>query len=380
MAKRRSRHASERGVDAADPRRGRLKALRAVMRDRGLDALLVTDPKDVRYLSGFPGEDSYLAVSRSSCALITDFRFEEDAEAVRGVAKVAMRSGPIAKEAASQLTKMKARSVGLQAEHATLSVKSAVAAEFGSRGLREETGLVGPLRAVKTAGELRSIRRAVAVQEEGFLEAMWQAEAGMTELEMCAILEYEQKSRGSEGPAFETIVASKGNGSKPHAIPGKTKLAKSGGLLIDWGATEEGYKSDMTRTVSLGRFSKRIREVYEIVEEAFYAGLEAVGPGKTGAEVDAAARGVIEEAGYGARFGHSLGHGIGLDVHEGPRLARTSDDVLEPGMVVTVEPGIYLPGEGGVRIEDDVVVTASGGESLCSLPTDLAWAEGGWRG
>ena len=211
-------------------------------------------------------------------------------------------------------------------------------------------------------------------REDALVATLGQIDGGMTELEVTAVLEYEMKARGSTDPAFGSIVAAGANGSLPHAIPGKAKLKRNSTLLIDWGATVNGYRSDMTRTFTLGKWPPVMREVYEIVLDAHYAGIDAIRPGAIAGEVDAAARKIITDAGYGKEFGHSLGHGIGLNVHEAPGLRAGADTVLEPGMVVTVEPGIYLPGVGGVRIEDDVLVTARGARSLCSLPKDIRWA------
>ncbi len=357
-----------------DPRPDRLDALRARLAEMGRDAALITNPHDIRYLSGFHGEDSFFLIAGDDALLISDFRFEEDVDVVRPVADVHFRSTAIAKETGELIKKRGLGAVALQKEHVTLAQRDAIAKHAGARTLHPESGLLGKLRLIKSDGELKLIRRAIKIQQDALEAFLDQIEIGMSELEAAALLEYELKTRGSEEPAFGPIVAAKANGSKPHAVPGKTKLANNQPLLIDWGATYEGYRSDMTRCFALGGWPKKLREIYPIVEEAFHAGVAAVKPGVTGREVDAAARQIIDDAGFGARFGHSLGHGIGLDVHEGPRLSKTSDDVLEAGMVVTVEPGIYFPGVGGVRIENDVLVTERGRKDLCSLPTDIDWA------
>ncbi len=358
-----------------DPRKPRLTSLRRAMRDADIDALLLTDASDVTWATGFDGDSSYALVTSKQCVLITDFRFEEDAEAVRGVATVRMRSGPIAKETADTASELGVERLGLPSSHVTLALRSAIGKSLGTKKLTEVEDLVGPLRAVKDEGELKLIRKAVRTQEAALESALEQIAPGMTEFEACALLEWELKSRGSLEPSFGIIMAASANASKPHAVPGRKKIARKQPLLIDWGATVGGYRSDMTRVVSFGPMNKQMREIYEIVREAFEAGVEAIRPGVTGREVDAAARSVIKDAGYGDRFGHSLGHGIGLDVHEAPRLSAQSDDVLAEGMVVTVEPGIYLPGVGGVRLEDDVVVTAKGSRKLSRLPKSLDWAE-----
>jgi len=259
-------------------------------------------------------------------------------------------------------------------QHRTEFSKPIRAASKSSVKLVATRGVLSDLRAIKDAFEIRAIRKSVKLQEEAMEATLPQLEVGQTETEVAAILEYEMRWRGADGPSFQTIAAARANGSKPHARPGSTRTASSRPLLIDWGARLDGYCSDMTRTFCFGRWPKVMREIYEVTLEAQIAACEAVRPGITGAELDAVARDIIEAAGYGDRFGHSLGHGIGLDVHEMPRIAKTAKAALEPGMIVTIEPGIYLPGVGGVRIEDDVLVTERGGKNLSRLPKDIEWA------
>ena len=346
------------------------------MRQRELDAVLITNPADIHYLTGFRGEDSYAIVAPRQIAVVSDFRFAEELERLDRV-KVVMRSGSIADATARHLDKVGASTVGLQGEHVSVAQRDALIKSLGRGGakrLKTTSDLLGELRMYKHDEEIKAIRKAVKIQQEAMLATLETIRPGQTELEVCARLEFEMKTRGSEQPAFGPIVAAQANGSLPHAVPGKTKLAKGKPLLIDWGATVGGYRSDMTRTFSLGTWSRKMSEIYEITLEAFLSAVDAVRPGMTGRELDAVARDVITAAGYGEAFGHSLGHGIGLNVHEGPRLAKTSDTELQPGMVITIEPGIYLPGIGGVRIEDDILVTPRGGKNLCSLPTDMEWA------
>jgi len=355
------------------PESVRRKKLRASMRERGYDAALITNPVDIRYLTGFHGADSWLILAGRRTVIVSDFRFEEELQAIDGVS-VAMRTGDIVSAAAKALKKSGAGLTAIQSEHVTVHVRKRLAKELGARALADTTSLVAKLRLIKDAGEIRQIAKAVKVQEAALEAVLKDLKPGLPEIEIAAWLEFELKTRGSDEPAFDVIVAAKANGSLPHAIPGKTKTAAGKPLLVDWGATVGGYRSDMTRTFSLGRWSRTMREIYEITLEAQLAALGAIRPGVRMADVDAAARDVIAEAGYADRFGHGLGHGVGLDIHEAPRLARGSDGVLEPGMVVTVEPGIYLPGIGGVRLEDLVVVTDRGSRNLSSLPKDLDWA------
>jgi len=363
-------------TSASDPHTDRLKRLRATLKDRSLDALLITNPADIHYLSGFRGEDSHAILTARQFAIVSDFRFAEELERLSGI-KVVMRAGAIAEATAKHLNDLGADAIGVQADAMTLTQRDSIAKALGKGGakrLHHTSELVAGLRLYKADAEVRSIQKAVKIQQDALLATLQTVEPGQSELEVCARLEYEMKTRGSEKPAFGPIVAAQANGSLPHAVPGKTRVAKGKPLLIDWGCTVDGYRSDMTRTFSIGSWSKKMREIYTITHEAFLKAVDAVRPGMTGKQLDAVARDHITGAGYGEAFGHSLGHGIGLDVHEGPRLAKTSDTVLEPGMVITIEPGIYLPGVGGVRIENDILVTPRGGKDLCSLPTDMEWA------
>jgi len=226
-------------------------------------------------------------------------------------------------------------------------------------------------RAVKTPEEVSLIRKALAIQQEAFKRTCRFIKPGRSEVEVAAYLEYEMRKLGADGPSFNTIIAADANASLPHAIPGKKKIRKGGIVLIDWGAKYGGYCSDLTRVVGVGAMSRKMREVYQVVLDAQMAAIDAIAPGKKLADIDKVARDIITRAGYGKAFGHSLGHGIGLDIHEQPTLASRSVGELQPGHIVTVEPGIYLPGVGGVRIEDDVLVTPRGGQVLSSLPKSL---------
>jgi len=366
--------AKRRARRAQGPLSARLSRIREEMEEREIDALLVSHAPDIRYLTGFRGDDSLLLVTRGKAIVISDFRFEEELSALGRQYEVRIRTRPHAPTIAEVADDLEVESLGLQADHMTLAGRKRLARRLGARRLKDVTGLVARCRAVKDEGEIQTIRRAIRIQEKAFEALLDQIGPGMSEREICARLEYEMKRLGSERASFDPIVAAGANGSLPHAIPGAEKTRKGRSLLIDWGAIVDGYASDLTRTISFGSWPRELRAVYEIVLEAQRAAIDAVGPGVAARDVDKAARDIIDASGYGPRFGHSLGHGIGLAVHEAPRLASTSEDVLAPGMVVTIEPGIYLPGVGGVRIEDDVLVTERGRRVLSSLPKDLDWA------
>jgi Xaa-Pro aminopeptidase len=356
----------------------RVRAVRQRMRGSAA-ALLVTNPRDIRYLTGFIGEDSWALVPPRGDKLyvISDFRFAEQIAREAPHVLAIMREKSLVTELAKLRDRLKLGRVALQMEYVTLSMRKKLAKELGSRTLMEvEDGLLAQ-RAVKDQPEVAAIRRALVIAQQAYREVQEEVAAALgraervTERNLAAKLDYRMRLLGADGSSFPTIVASGANASLPHAIPGDRKIRRGEPVLVDWGARFGGYCSDLTRVFCVGKMPRRMREVYEIVLEAQMAAIEAIGPGKKLIEIDAVARGVIDKAGYGEQFGHSLGHGIGLDIHEQPTLSARSQGVLHVGQVVTVEPGIYLPGVGGVRIEDDVLITARGCRVLSDLPKSL---------
>lgn len=354
--------------------RARIQSLRKKFKDVQCDALVITNEKDIRYFIPFSGESSTLIILPKSITLISDTRFEEELDPLRRALTIVMRSGAMIDALSGVLNDLGQQTYALQADSMSASMRAGLASGVGAKRLKDTTGIVAALRRIKDATEVRLIRKAAAIQQQAMEALIPQLEPGLTEYEVAAMLEFEMRRRGADGPSFETIAAARANGSKPHARPGKTKLAPNQPLLIDWGARYEGYCSDMTRVFCFGKWPRALRDAYQITLEAFNAGVAAVKPGARCVDVDAAARAIIEKSRFPDRFVHSLGHGIGLDVHELPRLSKQSDETLMPGDVVTVEPGIYLPGVGGIRLEDDILVTPSGRRNLCGLPKDLEWA------
>jgi len=352
--------------------------LREAVAARDAEAMLVTDPTDVAYLTGFLGGDSYLIVPTDPGAratVVTDFRYQEELEPLAGDLDIHIRHGSFEDALRELLDRAGVRRCGVQAEHMSLARFDALAEEVGAERLLRTTRLVGELRLRKDETEIDLIREAVRIQEQALRAVLPTIEPEQTELEIAARLEAEMKTRGSSEPGFNTIVASGANGSLPHHRPGTARVKMGKPLLIDWGAVRLGYHADMTRTFGVGGWSNQMREIYHIVLDAHLKAAEALVPGRTTHEIDEIARDCIAAHGYAERFGHGLGHGMGLDGHEDPRLNPLYEpSVLEPGHVVTIEPGIYLPGVGGVRIEDDFVVTEQGCENLCTLEKDLEWA------
>jgi Xaa-Pro aminopeptidase len=357
---------------------GRIERLRGLIAKHNVGHILVTNPLDVGYLTGFFGGDSYLLVSPKLVTVLTDGRYVEELESVRPLASIFARKGMMPEAVAEVFTATRVDRCAFQAEHLTLAEQEAIAKALGKgpqNRLVSTKSLVQQLRVRKDEHEVELIQMAVKLQEEALKATLKQVKAGQSEMDVAAILEFEMKVRGSSKPGFETIVAAKANGSLPHYRPSeKVKVTKDQPLLIDWGAVYQGYQGDMTRTFSLGKWPKKIAEIYEIVREAQAASAAAMAPGKTCHEIDRIARDIIEDAGYGEQFDHGLGHGLGIS-KEPPWLnPKYPDAPLEVGMVCTVEPGIYLPGVGGVRIEDQYVITEKGAKNFCTLPKDLEWS------
>ncbi len=351
----------------------RRSRLREATPGAGIDALLVSNPKDIRYLTGFVGDDSLLVVTADEAAIISDPRYEEFLEPWRDVSGTEVLLGirhRLQESVKSHCARRGIRRLGVQAEHLAVADRQRLAAILGPEGVVDTVGLVGQLRLTKDELEVAAIERAIAVGEAALDAALAQLRPGMTELELAASLEYEMKVRGASRPSFDSIVAAGPNSSIIHHLTGRAVI-EAGTLLVDSGAVVDGYCSDLTRTFGLGGLPGPFREIYPIVLDAQRAAIDACRPGPTCAQIDAAARRLIEAAGYGAQFGHGLGHGVGLDIHEGPYFNELATDVvLGPGMVMTVEPGIYLPGVGGVRIEDMVLITPDGCRVLTSYPRD----------
>lgn len=365
----------------------RLSKLARALAELQVAALLVTNPKDVGYLTGFLGGDSYLLVFAGTSAsgsrarkpiVISDFRYKEELEPVQPLAEVFIRArsmiDAVAEVVAGAAELAGDARIAIQAEHMSVAEKAAIGRKIGAKRLADSTSIIARQRAIKDAFEVGMIRKAAKLQEQALLAVLPDLKPGLTEADVAARIEAEMKRRGSSEPGFQTIVATGPNASLPHYRPQQKKLAANKPVLIDWGAVFQGYHSDMTRVFALGSWPEKIAEIYAIVLDAQLAAAAALAPGKTTAEVDAVARKIIAKAGYAECFGHGLGHGLGLNGHEDPRLTNMLPPTrLEEGMVVTIEPGIYLPGVGGVRIEDDYVITARGADNLCSMKKSLDW-------
>lgn len=355
-----------------DRRAERLTALRRRLEDLGLDGILVTHGPNIRYLTGFTGSAGLLLVTGERVTLLTDFRYAEQAPAEAGdAAEIVVELSNLWERLRRVLEPGPRRRIGIERERLTVRDADRLSRLEAAEAV-PTSDVVEDLRVVKDEGEVAAIRAAAALAQDALAELLPTVKAGQTELEIAARLELGLRVRGSEWHPFETIVASGPRSALPHARASARAVGAGEWLLIDFGARLAGYCSDLTRTVIVGGVAdQRQREVYSIVAAAQKAALAGLVPGLSGREGDALARDVIEAAGYGPAFGHSLGHGLGLEVHEGPRLSRMAPEPLPAGAVVTVEPGIYLQGWGGVRLEDDIHLTASGARCISDGRTEL---------
>jgi Xaa-Pro aminopeptidase len=328
------------------------------------EPLLVSTAANVLYLTGFSSSNAALLVEPDRLRLFSDFRYSDAARALEGVEYLETNRNLYA-----GLSELLSGRIGFEADDVTFAQHETLAA--GGLELVPRRRLVETLRAVKEESELNAIRAAAAIASEAFDRFAEERFTGRSERELAWRLNQLFHELGAESPAFETIVAGGANGARPHSRPTDRVLEPGETVVVDAGARAEGYCSDCTRTFATGPLPTRLQEAYAACREGQEAGLKGIAAGASGVDADAAARAAIASAGFGEEFGHGLGHGVGLEVHEAPRLSRESEDTLAAGNVVTVEPGIYLPGLGGIRIEDLVIVTANGPEVLTAFTKDL---------
>jgi Xaa-Pro aminopeptidase len=349
----------------------RQKALLAELTKRRLGGLLVTHPASWYYLTGFTGDAGALVVTPRGLALITDGRFTAQADNETSGVKIVRQQGALAPTVGQFLRSAKVRSVGYDSSRVAVAQFKSMRKAGGTQ-LRwaAAPGLVESLRSRKDEGELIRMRKAAAVADQVMQGALKLLKPGIRELEVSAEIEYQMKALGASGPAFETIVAAGKNSAFPHARPTSKRLRKNELVVLDLGVILAHYCSDISRTVVIGK-ATRVRQWHRAVQEAQSAAIEAVQAGVSCGEVDDAARKVLAGHGLESYFTHSTGHGLGIEVHEDPRVAKGQRQLLEPGNVITIEPGIYVPGVGGIRIEDDVAVHTGKTEVFTRTPRDL---------
>ena len=353
----------ELGQEELQRSQARLDALRARLAETGLSAILIEHEVDIWYLTGFVGHSATLVVGPTNASILCDARYEEYLQpwAHGGIHDVLI--GP--RHTKADRIRVVAgdhdlSTIGFQAEHLTVAALQALRKELEGIDLVETKGVLAALRAIKDSHEVSLVEQCIQVQGDALDAAMLQVEPGMAESDLAAVIEFEMRTRGASGASFEPIIATGSNSSVIHHMPG-SKPIEEGMLLVDWGARIDGYCSDLTRTFCMGPMPGQMAELYDIVLEAQEAAILACRPGADCKDVDAVARKVIASAGYGEAFSHGLGHGLGMEVHESPNFSVKSGGItLEAGMIMTVEPGIYLPGMGGVRVEDDVLITDDG--------------------
>jgi Xaa-Pro aminopeptidase len=350
----------------------RLKKFDRTLVEQDLDGFVVTHPANLRYLCGYTGSSGLLLFLAGRRVFFTDGRYTQQArEEVKGV-RVVIAKGPLLNDAVKLLGKMNAAMIGFEADCTTFATVEQMRALVRKRLVwRPTSGLVMRQRMVKDAEELRLIADAVKLGAAVYEDALQVLCPGVPESEVAGRLEYAARQAGADGMSFETIVAAGKRSALPHGRASSQPIPRRGFVVVDSGVILRGYCSDMTRTVHVGRVTREELRWYETVLEAQLAGIAAVAPGKTAGEVDQAARQVLRKAKLDRYFTHSTGHGVGLEIHEPPRLAKQQTEVLEPGMVITIEPGVYVPGRGGIRIEDMVVVTGSRSQVLTPVTKEL---------
>ena len=348
----------------------KLGKLRALFADSGIDGLIITGPENRYYMSGFSGSAATLVISADSAALITDFRYVEQARAQAPEYRVYMHKNPMTDTLRDVVREMGVTKLGFESDRITFSEYDTFAKALEGVATVPVKGLVESLRHIKNEHEIELIAKAVSITDDAFDHILGLIKPGVTEAEIANELLAFMIKRDMR-PSFDFIVASGVRGAMPHGVA-SDKVIECGDLVtLDFGGFYQRYTSDMTRTVVVGPPSDEQRSIYDLVLRAQIAGIEAARAGSTGVEVDRASRAIIEEAGHGDHFGHGLGHAVGLEIHESPRFSPADSSVIRPGMVLSVEPGVYVPGWGGVRIEDLVVITDGEAKVLTRSPKHL---------
>ncbi|WP_088035723.1 M24 family metallopeptidase [Evansella clarkii] len=348
----------------------RVEKIRQSFSDYEIDGILLTSGYNRRYMTGFTGTAGVALISGGEAKFITDFRYTEQAENQAEGYEIVQHKGPIYEEIAAQISEMGIKNLGFEKDHVTYSTYEVYREKLGAN-LVPVSGLIEKMRLIKDEQELNTIREAVAIADSAFDHILGFIKPGVKEIDVSNELEFFMRKQGAVSSAFDIIVASGSRSALPHGVASDKTIETGELVTLDFGAYYKGYCSDITRTLAVGNPSDELKKIYNTVLEAQIKGVEGIKPGMTGKEADALTRDHITDKGYGQYFGHSTGHGLGMEVHEGPGLSYKSDTVLEPGMVVTVEPGIYIAGLGGTRIEDDIVITENGNEILSKSSKEL---------
>jgi Xaa-Pro aminopeptidase len=349
----------------------RVERLRASMEQEKVDGFLVTSTSNRRYITGFTGTAGVALITGKEAVFITDFRYIDQAKEQAQGYNVVQHVGPIGETIANELERLGIKRLGFEQDHVTFAAYRGYQERFTQSELVPLSGVIERLRMIKDDDELAVIRQAVDIVDRTYEHILSFIKPGMREIDVANEIEFHMRKQGASCSSFDIIVASGYRSALPHGVASEKVIETGDFVTLDFGALYNGYVSDMTRTFAMGEPSAKLKEIYDVCLKAQLLGVENIKSGLTGKQADALCRDYITSQGYGEFFGHSTGHGIGLEVHEGPGLSMKVDITLEPGMVVTVEPGIYLSGVGGVRIEDDVVITETGNEILTKSTKEL---------
>lgn len=348
----------------------KINKLRADFKENGIDGMLITNPFNRRYMSNFTGTTGVVLISEEKAVFITDFRYIEQATKQCEGYEIVENKGPIQEKIAEEVKRLGITKLGIEQDDVTYGLYK-VYEKLINAQLVPLSGIVEKIRLIKNEQEIKILKEAADIADAAFKHILDFIKPGITELEVSNELEFYMRKIGATSSSFDTIVASGYRSAMPHGVASEKVIEKGDFVTLDYGAYYKGYCSDITRTISVGEPDKKLKEIYYVVLEAQLKGIEEFKPGLSGKEADSITRDYITSKGYGDYFGHSTGHGVGLEIHEGPTLSSRSGNILKPGMVVTCEPGIYLPGLGGVRIEDDLVITDKGNELLTHSAKEL---------
>lgn len=349
---------------------GKINSVKTALELNNLDAIIITNPINRRYITGFTGSAGIAIVSKMESRFITDFRYTEQATEQAIDFTVVEHKGVIEREVNKQLEDLDVQTVGFEENDVSYALYEKYKAAFSAR-MVPLSGIIENIRLYKTEEEITILKRAGEIADAAYEHIKTFIKPGIKEIDVANELEFFMRNQGATSSSFDIIVASGYRSALPHGVASDKKIQSGELVTMDYGALYKGYCSDITRTLAVGEISEELKAIYETVQTAQEQGVRHIKPGMTGQEADAVTRDYITDKGYGDYFGHSTGHGLGLEVHEQPSLAKSSTEILKPGMVVTVEPGIYIPQVGGCRIEDDIVITKTGNQRLTNSTKEL---------
>ncbi len=349
----------------------RVERLRKALVEQGVDALITENHENRHYISGFTGSTGWAIITREEAVFVTDFRYVDQATEEAPLFQVINNERKPVEAIGQQLERLGVKRLAFEKNHISVGTHEIWQTSFSQVELVPTSGLIEELRLYKDEGEIKIVKQAMKIADDAFTHILGYIRPGVREIDVALELEFFMRKQGAASSAFDIIVASGVRGALPHGRASEKVIQAGEMVTLDFGAHYKGYNSDITRTVSVGEPNEKMKEIYDIVLRAQLNGVNKIKPGMTGKEADCLTRDIIAEAGFGPAYGHSTGHGLGLEVHEQPNLSAASSIVLKPGMLVTVEPGIYITDLGGVRIEDDVLITENGCEILTHSTKEL---------